>query len=529
MLAKTAGFQTPWSGHPARAARRAPLDLKMNVAVVQNSIEVHRRRHADRDRKPRAWRTPSAAADFPRCLMPATGPSTTSQLTPNVTRVNGVYVMRFAGSRQNQADYSVDASASLVSSGSNPNAPLTDYTETVQEMRVDVANNTAEFGTVGQASFILQIRHQPVRGSAFDSTVPRCCARAIPSPARAAAASCTSGLHPRRPVYIPAFTMAATRPSSSPAWSWRGPASPMPTSTPPSPPTPWRSGDFSSLAGTTVLDPMGGNAPFAGNRIPPHASTPYPQAAGALLPPQPNRGDANLLSANNYQQLRQLPAFREWYATERIDHRISDKVQLYRPHRAARLHQLPPQFGSALLGLTRILWDTKFYTFSTPTPFVPHGERVPPGLLLHNNPALPVRQRLRAGEGSGPDRPHRQLPDYPRRLPRGLQRHRITGIDFNYQYRDSKGGKKPLPAGPPELVPRRHALKVAGQFSRSHTADRFLATNLYGSSTFTNRYTGHAYADFLLGHPVHGAPRPENPFDDKSAGSTTPSSPTKSA
>ncbi len=78
-------------------------------------------------------------------------------LTPNVTQGDdGSY--RFAGSRINQSQFSVDGTTVDDGEGSMV-GPQYSYTESIQEMRTGVVNNSAEFGTLGHFDF--QIGHQP--------------------------------------------------------------------------------------------------------------------------------------------------------------------------------------------------------------------------------------------------------------------------------------------------------------------------------------------------------------------------------
>ena len=165
--ASAAGFR-PWMAQAiqlsAREIRR--LDIKLDVGSVETVVDVTDSVALIETETARLADTKSGSL---MSTLPYSGRGAFLffQLTPNVTRVNGVYVMRFAGSRLNQSDYSMDGVSFMVTSGSNPNAPLVDYTETVEEMRVDVANNTAEFGTVGQVSMISKSGTNELHGSAY--------------------------------------------------------------------------------------------------------------------------------------------------------------------------------------------------------------------------------------------------------------------------------------------------------------------------------------------------------------------------
>ncbi len=516
LSAKVAGFQETIVRQillNPRDVRR--IDLRLNVASVQTSIEVTSGATLIETETARLADSKSGSliASLPYA---GNGAFYLFQLTPNVTRVNGVYVMRFAGSRQNQSDYSVDGVSFMVSSGSNPNAPLVDYTETVQEMRVDVANNTAEFGTVGQVSFISKSGTNQLHGSAFDFYVsPVFRARDPFATERGSGIMHKPGYTLGGPVYIPRVYDGRNKTFFFSSMELARASITNAMLTPTVAPTPWRGGDFSALTGTTILDPMANRVPFAGNVIPASRINAVSKKIQDRFFPAPNTGDTDVLAAMNFQQLRQLPAFKEWYVTERIDHRISERVQL--TGRMVRHGYTNYRLSSQLpsMGLTRILWDTEFYTFSythTLRPTLVNEFRV--GYSFNNNPRYPSDSGLALVNDLGLTGLTSNLPDYPGVFRVAFSGVGLTAVDYTYQYRDSKGGKNLYFQDHVSWFRGRHALKVGGQISRSRTADRFLATNLYGSVTFSNRFTNHPYADFLLGIPTTARRAPENPFDD---------------
>ena len=94
------------------------------------------------------------------------------QLSPNVLQgVNaqgGSTIVRFAGSRMNQAHWAMDGTT--VANGVEGVAigPLFNFIESIQEVRLDVANNTAEFGPLGQVAAISKSGTNELHGSVFD-------------------------------------------------------------------------------------------------------------------------------------------------------------------------------------------------------------------------------------------------------------------------------------------------------------------------------------------------------------------------
>jgi hypothetical protein len=75
-------------------------------------------------------------------------------LSPQVTFQRNGFQMRFAGSRNNQAEVTIDGTSIARSGGGFASGPLLDRTESFQELRLDIANTGAEFATMGQVSII---------------------------------------------------------------------------------------------------------------------------------------------------------------------------------------------------------------------------------------------------------------------------------------------------------------------------------------------------------------------------------------
>ena len=80
----------------------------------------------------------------------------------------GSATRRFAGSRANQSDASIDGIT--VSNGTDGTqiSPLTSYVESFQEFRVDMANNTAGYGGIGQVTVISKSGTNEFHGNVFD-------------------------------------------------------------------------------------------------------------------------------------------------------------------------------------------------------------------------------------------------------------------------------------------------------------------------------------------------------------------------
>src|SRR5215510_13537236 len=90
-------------------------------------------------------------------------------LTPGVLGAGGGQATRrFAGSRINQSEQSIDGIT--VSNGFDGTqiSPLVSYVESYQEVRVDMANNSADIGSVGQVTIISKSGGNEFHGAVFD-------------------------------------------------------------------------------------------------------------------------------------------------------------------------------------------------------------------------------------------------------------------------------------------------------------------------------------------------------------------------
>ena len=125
-------------------------------------------------------------------------------LAPTVLQSGTTAVARFAGSNVNQSHYSIDGTT--MSDGDTDNAigPLANFVEPFQEVRIDSANNTAEFGAVGQVTIITKGGTNKFHGSLFDYySTPWFRAGITFAPAIVTGVSHTARRKRRRTVYIP--------------------------------------------------------------------------------------------------------------------------------------------------------------------------------------------------------------------------------------------------------------------------------------------------------------------------------------
>jgi len=164
---------------------------------------------------------------------------------------------------------------------------------------------------------------------------------------------------------------------------------------------------------------------------------------------------------------------------------------------------------------TLVTYKTRFYTFSythTLRPTLVNEFRF--GYAFNANPRYPKESGLALVKELGLVGLVPNLPDLPGVLNVSFQNLTLTAISNRFQYRDVKGGRNYYYQEHLNWYRGRHAVKMGGQLNHSGVIDRFLSTNLYGSLTFSNRFTSHSYGDFLLGIPTSSARAPENRHED---------------
>src|SRR5204863_9942641 len=80
----------------------------------------------------------------------------------------GSSTRRFAGSRANQSDASIDGITLSNQYDGTQISLLVSQIESFEEVRVDMANNTAEFGGIGQVTIVSKGGSNSLSGSVFD-------------------------------------------------------------------------------------------------------------------------------------------------------------------------------------------------------------------------------------------------------------------------------------------------------------------------------------------------------------------------
>ncbi|HCC55878.1 MAG TPA: hypothetical protein DEQ47_01190 [Solibacterales bacterium] len=259
--------------------------------------------------------------------------------------------------------------------------------------------------------------------------------------------------------------------------------------------TAWRTGDFSSLLakGKVLKNPFTGQ-PFANNIIPPSLINPVSQSLQNALYPQPNCGAPGLLAGNWCGNLPRRTDFD--IVDGRVDHYFRERDTVfarYSYHRMRVLGQrgnLPPvgtykqqrNSSNAIAAYSHTFSATLFNEirggFSRDLSDVAStlmGDKLvsEAGLLGITTAGIPGQPTLSISGITGTS-------SY------SIHDKALT----NYEVTDNISWT----AG-------RHAFKFGADYIRDGNNQNYLPNNLYGSFNFKGRYTGSAYADFLLGLP----------------------------
>ncbi len=506
LTASAAGFQE-FVVEPvilnARDIRR--IDVQFQVGQVATTVEVsagvtlietETARVADS-------RTRETMVDMPLSLRRAWD---FIQLSPNVSKARGSFTMRFGGSRSRQGDVTVDGVSISNVFGGQITGVVSDRTESYQEIRLEVAGGTAENPGIGQMSVVTRSGTNQLRGEAFlYYSSPGLQARNPFSPAGTGSIEWVPGGSLGGPVYLPRLYDGRNRTFffASLEFERFGPPSIQSFNTT-VPLEPWRQGDFSRLLPQTVVrDPFANNAPFAGNVLPRARLNAAALKLQDLFYPLPNYGDTSTLVAQNHRVNLDNPKLTNPTSVLRIDHRFTDRV-----------------FVNGRW--TRVRWPQTPYVGSLPTIGRTNRERQNNGLSLGYThtlspsllsefrygyatdafPATPPQKGLALVKelgfvGLAPD-----LPDVGGSPTVNFTNLGITGISNDVECRPCIAYKRHTFQENVTWLTTRHSIKFGAQIGRGSYTDLRQGAGLFGNTTFSNRFTGFTYADYLLGIPT---------------------------
>ena len=429
-------------------------------------------------------------------------------LTPGVVQAGaGSANRRFAGSRLNQSDASIDGIT--VSNGTDGTqiSPLVSYVESFQEFRVDMANNTAEYGAIGQVTVISKSGTNNFHGNIFDYySTPLFRARNPFSPTRTSGVRHTPGGSIGGPIQLPGynghdrtfFFHSFETSRGSQVDDLLNPTVPLAA---------WRDGDFSALLpGTVIRDPLNNNAPFANNIIPVSRINQVSRRIQERFFPLPNFGDTSRLVSQNYRDNLTREFDPNTYYTVRVDHRVSPASFLFARWTWNRSYSRGYEGNLPAIGQRWQTRDTRAFNVSfTRTLRSNMLNEFRFGLAYNDNPRNGPLMGNQVAQDLGIIGLVDGLPDINGVLNVGFSGIGLTGItqtqwrhpgflNFVQQYQEHL-----------TWTTGRHNVKAGALLSRTRFSDHQASNNLFGNVTFSNRFTGHPYADFLLGIPTTAA------------------------
>jgi len=432
-------------------------------------------------------------------------------LTPGVVQAGGgSSTRRFAGSRANQSDASIDGITLSNQYDGTQISPLVSQIESFEEIRVDMANNTAEFGGIGQVTIISKGGGNDLHGVVFDYySTPWFRARNPFAAQRGTGVRHEPGVAIGGPIYIPKVYNGKNRSFFFYSFETSRGSQVLSLLNPTVAPAPWRGGNFSREA--AIRDPFAGNTPFAGNVIPASRISGVSQKIQDRFFPLPNQGDPNVLAARNFQSQLQRPFDPNTYWTTRIDHRFTQKHFLFGRYTWNRSHSRDYEGNLPAIGRRWQTRDTRAVNLSYTASISPNlTNEFRWGFAWNDNPRNGPLMGQEVISSLGVTGLVPNIPDINGLLKVNFSQLGLTGITqtdwrhpgfLNYaqQFQEHLSWFR-----------GRHNLKAGVLVGRTGFQDSQAPAALFGNVTFSNRYTGNPYADFLLGIPtsaVRNAPQ----------------------
>jgi len=419
---------------------------------------------------------------------------------------------RVGGSRNHESEIAYDGVSAASSTGGAVTSVFSDRSESYEQMSVDVAGGDAEFTTVGQISVVTRSGTNQIHGSAFDSYItPGLSARDPFSPIKTASLYNQPGGSIGGPVYIPKLYDGRNKTfffASIEFEQLGGGSSNVLVLNPTVPLAAWREGDFSGLLpGTIVRDPFNGNTPFPGNIIPKARLNPVAVAIQNQFYPLPNFGNPNALLASNYRDVLRNQDPVSPTGVLRIDHKLSDKTWASFHTTHTYWGQGPefagplPAYGTPSVDRYISLYGASFTKMITPN--LVSETRY--GYVSADFPQFGTIHGLQQVKELGLTGLAPNLPDLTGTYAVSWSGLGLTGIGAAYQI--SPNNFSPVHNGHESVswFHGRHSLKAGFQIRRNDVEDYRATAGLFGNDTFSNRFTGFAYSDFLLGIPTTAA------------------------
>jgi hypothetical protein len=486
----------------SRDVRR--LDVKMEIGDVSTSIDVQSTGAAVIELETARISQSRTAQELKDLPLNTRSVTAFLALVPGVgqaTTVTATY--RFAGSRRNQSEFTIDGISNVTSNGTQT-SPLTNYIESFDEARIDIVDNNADTGAMGQVTVVSKSGTNTLHGSAFDYyQTPVFRARDPFALQRSSGISHRPGFSLGGPVFLPRIYKGKNRTFFFVSFETSRGSVVQNNFNPTVPLDAWRRGDFSSLLpGTVIRDPKQG-IPFSGNMILPANLSATAMKLQQMFYPLPNFGNTSVLQSQNFRESLTHPFDPNTYWTTRIDHRASSKMFVFGRYTWQRQYSTDYEDNLPTIGRLTDTRDTRNAVASFTSMFTGNlVNEIRYGYMFTNEPrwgaqlGLPIVQQL------GLTGLVSNLPDLngiPNITWSGLGLQGITETPWRVPgfYNRNHVIQENL-----SWTHGRHTLRTGMQFGYYNANDDQAATSLFGNMQFSNKFTGFAYADFLLGYPT---------------------------
>ena len=431
-------------------------------------------------------------------------------VSPTIVQRAGGSTISFAGSRGNQSQWAIDGTTMSDGVGETQIGPLANFIESFNEVKIDFANNGAEFGTLGFVTMVSKSGTNQLHGAAFDYyTSPVLRTRNPFQASRPGGVNHNLGFAVGGPIYLPKlyngkdktfFFMSAETITGSQATADLNATVPLDA---------WRRGDFSAL-GLQIRNPIT-NAVYADGRIPASAINATSTKIIERFYPLPNYGDTATLAAGNFRTTLPRPFDKPYYMTGRIDHKIGNNDSIFARYTVNQQsvgvwEGNLPSFGPRRQ-FRRNKALTLVYTHSF-TPTLLNEARF--GHTFNNNPLEGPLNGLEVVKDLGITGLAPNLPDIGGVFKVAFSGVGLTGISQIDWTRPGFLNKIRQFQDQVSWFRGRHGFKMGAEIRKVRWDSASANGNLFGNVTFANTYSrvtgvtnsGHPFADFLFGVPT---------------------------
>jgi hypothetical protein len=265
----------------------------------------------------------------------------------------------------------------------------------------------------------------------------------------------------------------------------------------------WRAGDFSSLLPKVVIKDPNTGEPFRNNVIPAERINLVSKKIQERFYPLPNYGNTSVFANQNYREMKVRPFDASTYWTVRGDHRFSEKATFFsrltwqQQTSSAYQNNLPTIGQLWNQRTTRALASSFSYAFR---PNLLYEGRY--GINFNNNPAHGPVQGKELVDSLGLKGLTPDLPNWYGILNISFDGIPVEGLWQEPQASPGNSQFAHITQHSISWFKGRHGIKAGVGFTYVDWAEQAANDNLFGNLTFSDRFTGFPYADFLLGIPT---------------------------